>query len=130
MKTMSIPDFMQRGWQEERMIDAVIAHCRRHRIKYQVIGFTLLLFIGLTDQAFAGTGIDEKANSIYKKLVKIGKWVIVAKGGMETIKNAADGDFDSAKKKFLGYLVVYALLWGLPWAMDQVEGLFDEVGAT
>lgn len=129
MKTMSIPDFVRNGWQEERVIDTFLAHLNRHKIAYRIIGTTVILFIGLTDVTFAasGTGIDAGANQLYKRVINIGKWVIIVKGGIETIKNAADGDFQSVKKGFLGYGITYAVLWALPWMMHEIEKMFESM---
>lgn len=89
---------------------------------------SVALFIATPDVSFAaGTGIDVGAEKIYKKLVNIGKWVIIVKGGIDTIKTVADGDLPSAKKNFLGYGVTYAILWGLPWMMAEIEKLFDDM---
>jgi hypothetical protein len=73
----------------------------------------------------ASTGIDIGAEKVYKKLVNIGKWVIIIKGGIDTIKSVADGDMHGVKKNVLGYGVTYAVLWGLPWMMHEIEKLFE-----
>jgi hypothetical protein len=89
-------------------------------------GLTFVLLTALPDVSFAaGTGIDVGAEKIYKKLLNVGKWVIIVKGGMDTIKSVADGDLPSAKKNFLGYVVTYAILWALPWALGEVDKLFE-----
>lgn len=139
MHTMSIPDFVRNGWQEDWMIDRVIAHCKRHRIKYQVVGFTLILFVGLADVSQAheavatfaqsGTGIDQAGKKLYQQLLSIGRWVIIFKGAIDTIKSVADGDFDKAKTRFLGYVITYVLLLGLPWAFDQIDKLAKETAS-
>lgn len=91
-------------------------------------GVTFILFAGLPDISFAaGTGIDVGADKIYKKLLNIAKWVIIFKGGIDTIKNVADGDLQAAKKNFLGYGVTYCILWGLPWMMKEIDKLFLEM---
>lgn len=109
-----------------------IKEIRKGRI-YKVIlvgGLTLvMLHSGLGSSAFAsGTiGIDKGAYEIYKKLLSVGKWIIIIKGGIDTINAMMAGDHGAAKKGFLTYLVVYLILNGLPWAMDQVDGLFNEM---
>lgn len=94
-------------------------------------GLAFVLLTGIETSAFAAgnTGIDAGANELYKKIVNVGKWVIIVKGGMDTIKHVAEGDFQSAKKGFLGYLLTYALLWALPWGMDEIEKLFDQMSS-
>lgn len=128
IKTMSIPDFIRYGWQEESKVDVFFAHLKRHKIKYRIIGTAIILFLGVSSVAFASTGIDAGAEKIYRKLINIGKWVIICKGGIETIKSAADGDFEQVKRGFLGYGVTYAILWGLPWMMEEIEKLFEDMG--
>lgn len=139
-KTMSIPDFVRNGWQEETTIQKFFAHLDRNKIKYCVIGTAIILFLSVSGLAFAngndavsvfassGTGIDAGAKTLYKKLISVGKWIIIIKGGIETIKSAAvDGDFQNSRTKILGYVITYALLWALPWAFDEVEKLFNEM---
>jgi len=93
----------------------------------KVAGITFVLLAGFPDVSFAsGTGIDAGANRIYKKLVNIGKWVIIVRGGIDTIKSVSEGDLQAARKSFLSYLITYATLWALPWGMNEVEKLFSE----
>lgn len=94
----------------------------------KVAGLTGIIFIWLSDTSFAaGTGIDVGADKVYKKLLGIGKWVIIFKGGIDTIKSVADGDLPAAKRNFLGYGVTYAILWGLPWMLKEIDKLFLEM---
>lgn len=95
-------------------------------IKVAFIGLTT--FVMFTDVTFAASSIDTAANAIYRKLLNIGKWVIIIKGGIDTIQNAVQGDLQSAKKNFLGYLLVYVVLWALPWGLKQVDILFSDMG--
>lgn len=128
-QSMSIPDFVRYGWQEESMIESFIAHLDRHKIKYRVIGTAIILFLGAADVSYAsGTGIDVGANKLYKRLIQVGKWVIIIKGAIDTIKNVADGDFQASKKNFLGYALTYAILWALPWTFNEIDKLFEEMG--
>lgn len=96
-------------------------------IKVAFVGLTT--FILFTDVTFAASSIDTAANAIYRKLLNIGKWVIIIKGGIDTIQNAVQGELQSAKKNFLGYLLVYVVLWALPWGLKQVDLLFSDMGA-
>ncbi|NOU98414.1 hypothetical protein [Paenibacillus planticolens] len=128
--TMSIPDFVRNGWREETPINAFLAHLDRNKIKYRVIGTAIILFLGFADAAFASTGIDVGAKRLYVRLIGVGKWVIIVKGGIDTIKAVAEGDFQAGKKNFLGYVLTYAILWALPWAFDEVEKLFTEMEAS
>ncbi|KGE16245.1 hypothetical protein [Paenibacillus wynnii] len=107
-----------------------VALCRRETV-IKVAGITLLLLIGLpgTSHAATATGIDIVADKLYKKLLNVGKWVIIIKGGIDTIQNAVQGDLQASKKNFLGYLLVYIVLWALPWGLKQVDIMFADLGA-
>jgi hypothetical protein len=94
----------------------------------KVTGITALVLLCMPDTAFAaGSGIDDGASRIYKKVVNIGKWVIIIKGGIDCIQAVGNGDIQQAKKQGLGYLLIFGIMLGLPWALDEIEGLFDEV---
>jgi hypothetical protein len=112
----------------------IIEHIDRNKIAYRIGAATLVvLFAGGFDMiAHAAAavdpstaGIDEGARKIYKKLISVGKWVIIIKGGFDTINSTVQGDFIQARKSFLSYLLVYIILLGLPWAFGQVELLFE-----
>jgi hypothetical protein len=86
------------------------------------------IFLCSYDFAGAASGIDIHARELYNKLLLVGKWIIIIKGAIDTINNVVQGDFGTAKRSFLGYLIVYMILNGLPWAMDEVDGLFAGMG--
>ncbi|MEF3309325.1 hypothetical protein PV433_10450 [Paenibacillus sp. GYB004] len=93
----------------------------------KVSGITIaLLAIPATAMA-AGTGIDAGAEKIYGKVINVGKWVIVVKGAIDTIKSVAEGDMGSAKRNFLGYVVTYMILGALPIALNEVDKLFESL---
>lgn len=94
------------------------------RTMIRVAGITIVL-LAIPHTAFAATGIDVGAERIYRKLINVGKWVIIVKGGIDTIKSVTEGDMQAAKKNFLGYLVTYGILWALPWGMKEIENLFQ-----
>ncbi|MGF9711695.1 hypothetical protein [Paenibacillus naphthalenovorans] len=96
----------------------------------KVAGLTFILFACLPDSTFASTGIDVGAQRMYTKLLNIAKWVLVFKGGIDTVKSVADGDLPAAKRNFLGYFVTYGILVLLPWGMNEVDRLFAEMGAA
>ena len=131
MKTesMSINQFL-RGKEKEPFSVKVNRHFKKYGFVYKVVGSTAMIIVagGGLDYAFAaGTGIEAGAQQLYTKLLSLGKWVIIFKGGFDIIKRMTDGDFDGAKKGFLSYLIIYIFLLGLPWAMDQVDSLFNGV---
>ena len=100
----------------------------RKRLVYKTAGLTFIfLLAGSLNHAMASSGIDAGASNIYYRVVTIGKWVIIIKGALDTISNATQGDLQSAKKNFLGYMMVYAILLALPWGMDQVDELFRDL---
>ena len=87
---------------------------------------TLTVFTGI-DIASASNGIDAGAHILYDKLLLVGKWIIIVKGGIDTINSVVQGDLGSAKRNFLGYLVVYMVLNALPWAMNEVDTIFKQL---
>lgn len=94
------------------------------RTMIRVAGMTVVL-LAVPHSAFASTGIDVGAEKIYRKLINVGKWVIIVKGGIDTIKSVTEGDMQAAKKNFLSYLLTYGILWALPWGMKEIETLFQ-----
>ncbi|ASS64698.1 hypothetical protein [Paenibacillus sp. RUD330] len=110
----------------------VVEHVERHKLIYRVGAVTIMVLLGAggLDQVFAasdasGLGLDVGAQKLYHKLISIGKWVIIIKGAFDTIQATVQGDFVQARKSGLAYLMVYAILLGLPWAFGQVELLFE-----
>lgn len=130
VKSMSIPDFIRNGWEEERAIDLFIAHLERNKIKYRIVGTTIIVFLGMSEAAFASSGIDIAGKKLYDKLIGVAKWVIIFKGGMDIIKSMTDGDMPGAKKSAMGYAFTFLLLLALPWMLEQIEGLFHEMETT
>lgn len=130
VSTMSIQDFMSgKPWDCDKPFDALIEHLKRYKIAYRIIGMTLIIFLsgGFDFTALASSGsIDTKGYVLYRKLLSIGKWVIIIKGGWDTINNTIKGDFDAAKRSFFSYLLIYIVLLGLPWALNQVDDLFSD----
>lgn len=104
-----------------------IATNKQVLIKVTVLSIALIM--GMPDMTYASTGIDIAADKIYKKLLNVGKWVIVVKGAIDTIQNAISGDLQAAKKNFLAYLMVYVILWALPWGLKQVDTMFADMEA-
>lgn len=124
--TMNIPDFVRYGWQEETMIHSLFAHLDRHKIKYRIIGTAIILFIGFSSIADASTGIDVGAKKLYKKILNVGKWIIIIKGAFDVIKCGMDGDGPGVKSKLISYSVTYASLWALPWLFNEIDNLFSD----
>jgi hypothetical protein len=128
---MSISEFMngKKKAEPEPFRVKFERHLTKYGMAYKIAGATAVILVagGGFDYAFASTGIEAGAQQLYSKLLSLGKWIIIFKGGFDIIKRMTDGDFDGAKKGFLSYLIVYIFLLGLPWAMDQVDSLFNGI---
>jgi hypothetical protein len=90
----------------------------------KVAGLTVILLT--TPQVAFAAGFESNAMDLYKKLLGIGKWVIIFKGAIETIKAVADGDTDKAKSSLIRHLVPFIVLMALPHAMNAAEDIFDK----
>lgn len=136
VETMSVREFMSGGKAEAKPAEAWAAKVARHLEKYgmvyKIAGSTVVILMagGAFDYAFAASTIDTGAQVLYGKLMNIGKWIIIFKGGFDTVKHMVNGDFDGAKKGFVSYLVVYLFLLGLPWAMNEVDAIFVDLKTT
>jgi hypothetical protein len=124
----SVGEFLRRE-EAEPFSAKVERHFKKYGFVYKAAGITIIL-LASGGHALAYSGIEAGAQQLYSKLLSIGKWVIIFKGGFDIIKNMASGDFDSAKKGFISYLVVYVFLFGLPWAMNEVDGIFKELNTN
>lgn len=99
-------------------------------VLWQGAGYALVILLASAgiDSVSASSGIDVKAEKMYMKLLSVGKWVIIGKGGIDTIKAVSQNDMQGAQKNFLQYLLIYALLMALPWGMGEVEAMFADGG--
>lgn len=125
MKTqsMSLREFMNGPVKEENKI---IVHFKKHGETYiKVAGLTAVALVGFDMTAFASSGIDVGARQLYIKLIGVGKWIIIFKGGFDIIKSMTSGHKEEAKSHFLGYLLTYLLLLGFPFLMDEVDTVFQ-----
>lgn len=104
----------------------IFADLMRNKKVYISIGVTFgyaAVASILLDPSMAFADIDSKGHMIHRKIVSVGKWIIAGKGSIEIIQSALDGDYQSAKIKFIGYLISFAAMVFLPWCLDQVETL-------
>jgi hypothetical protein len=124
----SISEFLRRQEAEPFSVK-VERHIKKYGVVYKAAGISIIL-LASGGTALASSGIEAGAAQLYSKLLSIGKWIIIFKGGFDIIKNMASGDFDSAKKGFISYLVVYVFLFGLPWAMNEVDSIFRELNTN
>lgn len=122
-ETMSIDEFMNRDFKHEKFDWERIA---KKAAKTGVIMVGSYLILGF-DVSHAAS-IDSVASSLYhNKFLLVGKWIIIIKGGFDTINSVVKSDFDSAKKQFLSYLVIYMILNALPWSMSQIDKIFADI---
>lgn len=130
IEKMTIPQFLNGNYHKDssNIIDNITIHLKRHKVAYRIIGTTIFIFLVATDVAFAAsTGIDAGGRRIYAKILQIAKWTIIFKGGWGTISNTLSGDFETAKKSFLQYLMIYVILLGLPFALDEIDNVFKDI---
>jgi hypothetical protein len=133
IETLTFRQFYDYDYDTDSTIDKIIQHLKKHKIKYQIVGITIIIFAtGIFDTSvFAtstgGTGLDAGGRHIYRKLVGLGKWVIIIKGGFDSIQSAIKGDFGSAKSSFLQYLLIYIILLALPWSLNQIDEVFKNI---
>jgi hypothetical protein len=123
----SIPDFMREGFVLETITDKIKKHFKQNKSFYiRASGFSIL-FLWVGHHAFAASpeNVDRAAHEIYRRLCKIGKWIIVIRGAIDVIGNMTNGDLENMKKKIIGYVLGYIALLGLPWLLDQAGGLFE-----
>lgn len=127
MKTqvMSINEFLNGSQSKESKLKK---HFEKYGTVYKIAGVTVILITtAFSGSVFASSGIDVEAHKLYRELIGIGKWIIVFKGGFDTLKSIGNGDFDSAKKSFFGYLLTYLFLLALPYGMDKIDHVFAHV---
>ena len=91
-----------------------------------VIYVTVGLSLGDASSIVSFADINTSGQRIYGKIMSIGKWIIVIKGVIDIIHQMLQGDFETAKKLFLTYLGCFAMMLALPWAMNEVEGVFKQ----
>lgn len=130
IEKMSVREFLNGGKEKEAWSVKVTKHFKKYGLVYKIVGSTVIIFLasGGFDYALAASStIDKKANLIYYKLMDVGKWIIIFKGSIDTIKAVGNGDFDSAKKSFFSYLLIYILLLALPYGFEEIDKLFSNV---
>lgn len=108
---------------------------RKYTIIAVTVFATVLIFQDGTNFALAisgsnSSGIEVGGRELYSRLVSVGKWIIMAKGGFETLKHVTNSDYEGAKKVGISHLVIFALLIGMPYAFDMIEELFSSFGSS
>jgi hypothetical protein len=125
---LSISEFLN-GREKEPFSAKVERHFKKYGTVYKVAGITVIFLLSGSSALAAGT-IDAEARKLYIELVKIGKWVIIFKGAIDIIKALGDGDNASAKKTFITSLLTFLILLGLPYGMDKIGEIFNNISAT
>lgn len=137
IQTVKWDDFFKKEKQEQQVLVIDLEEVKS-KIKtaimnketiIKIAGITLVLTLALPQltHAAGATGIDAAATKLYRKLLNVGKWVIIVKGGIDTIQSVVQGDMHHAKKNFLGYVLVYTILLALPWGLNQVDSMFADM---
>lgn len=119
----------KKGWEfsSNKSLKNIGLHLKKNKKFY--CRFTLLIALYLfsgSSMAFA-SGFDTGVSKIYWRIVGIGKWIILVKGAMDTIGSVGNGDFQTAKKNFLSYLLIYGILHALPTGFEWVEQAFKDL---
>lgn len=76
---------------------------------------------------FAAEGIDKvdiAGNRILMIVRRIGYWVILIKAVYDVIGSIKNRDMKELGQVILFYLILYAALFFIPFALKQVEGVF------
>jgi len=106
------------------MKNTVKTHLKKHGIKYLqgglIIGYIILIDPSV---ALGVETIEQTSDKFYRKVLGLGRAVILIKGGLEVVQHALSGDFQAAKKTILSYLGMYTLLLLLPYGLDQIDAL-------
>lgn len=97
------------------------------QIIFDATMFGGLVIFNFPEFVFANDGLDTVARKFYfDNFIGIAKWIIVGKGGWDIVSRTMKEDFDGAKRGILQYMLIFAVLMGLPWALEQVEVIFQE----
>lgn len=86
---------------------------------------TLLIF-GVDTVAFASSGgIGGWAEGLYYgKFIEIAKWLIIGKCGWDCVSRLLKEDFQGAKKSVISCVIMFAVLFGLPHLLNEIENIF------
>jgi len=104
--------------------NSIKIHLKKHWIKYLQGGLMIGYFI-LIDSSIAlgAKSIEDTSDQFYRKVLGLGRAVILIKGGLEIVQHSLAGDFQASKKTALSYFGMYALLLLLPYGLDQIDAL-------
>lgn len=126
MEIINFNDFVNRKHVPDSE-NKVVKFAKKH--KWAVAKACLItgaIVLGFDHEVFAATGLEDKAKELYfGKFLGVAKWIIIGKGGWDTVNKMLNEDFDGAKRGFIKYLVIFAILFGLPYGLDQVQEVFS-----
>lgn len=84
-----------------------------------------VVYFNLNDVALASSFTDRAEGFYFGTFMTLAKWIIIVKGGWDIIAKTLKEDFEGAKKSVVQYMVVFAVLMGLPHALNFVEDFFQ-----
>jgi hypothetical protein len=119
----SVSEFLRR--QEEPLSVKVERHFKKYGFVYKAAGITIIL-LASGGTVFA-SDLDVEARSLYRELVRIGKWIIAFKGAFDILRALSDGDINAAKKTLISSLITFLILLGLPYGLDKVDKVFSRM---
>ncbi|QCR33108.1 hypothetical protein [Lysinibacillus sp. SGAir0095] len=91
-----------------------------------VIAGTIFYFT-MDSSVFAAGGLDARAEKFYfDTFIGIAKWIVIIKGAWDIVGRSMKEDFEGAKRGLLQYVLIFGVLMGLPWAMNEIESIFRE----
>jgi uncharacterized membrane protein len=103
--------------------DIMIVISKRSVTSFAVATLTTLT----TNPCFAATGLDKvdaAGNNILTIVRRIGYWVILIAAIYNVIGCVKEQDAKKLGHAVLFYILLYAVLFALPWFLRQVEGIF------
>ena len=84
-----------------------------------------VFYLNFNDVALASNFTQRAEDFYFKTFMTLAKWVIIIKGGWDIVSKTLKEDFEGAKKSVVQYMVVFAVLMGLPHALNFVEDFFE-----
>lgn len=130
VETMTISEFLNKEYKNRKQSKYYVKtnefiefYNKHHVLIFRICLLTGALFFGAGwEFAFADEGLDERMSALYfDKFIGIIKWVIVGKGGWESVSRMLKEDFNGAKRSLIQYVILFALLLGLPYGLNEIE---------
>lgn len=97
------------------------------KILIKVVIAGAISYFTFDSTAFAAGGLDARAEKFYfDTFIGIAKWIVIIKGAWDIVGRSMKEDFEGAKRGLLQYVLIFGVLMGLPWAMNEIESIFRE----